>query len=214
MGKRKWRYRTYRNEQGERWAFIEENYSEFIRPINIWCISPKENLLYTFEPNEVYNKDSKWNETFIKQFMAELKSPVPSVKVLRYVYNGRIIFAEDGYTKKIPAAPKAPKRPGGWEKHLEKVEKEQIRKKEQKEGCVPAPYILFGRHDKDEKFEYANGDKEYYWNLTPDIEERQGIQVGDRVVVWTVGGFSEVTVTRIEESTGDILPTARVIKKL
>jgi len=75
------------------------------------------------------------------------------------------------------------------------------------EKCeVPAPYILFGKHD--------GLDKEYAWRLTPDKPKREGIVPGDRVLVWTRKGFKQVTVTRIEPADDKEQPTARVKKKL
>lgn len=215
-GRRIWRYCTFENEKGERWAFREiPNKSKF-HPINFWYIVDDTCLLFTFKQNKIYNRKTTWTEDMIRKLENDLKSPNPSVKVLRCAYNNQVLFIADDYamTGPLPNPPREPKRPDGWERHLEKqkrcIEKQERRltrlEIEEIKSKDAAPYILYGKHD--------NVDEEFVWNLTPDKPKRQGISIGDRVLVWTKRGFQEVTVTRIEEADGTVKPTARVKKKL
>lgn len=208
-GRRIWMYRTFMNEEGERWAFREiPNKSKF-RHMNFWHIVDGNCLLFTFKQNKIYNRKTIWTEDMIRKLENDLKSPNPSVKVLRCAYNNQILFVSDDYalTGPLPNVPREPKRPDEGEKHIEKQKKRPTRLEiEEIKNNEPAPYILYGKHD--------NVDEEFAWNLTPDKPKRQGISIGDRVLVWTKRGFSEVTVTRIEEADGTVKPTARVKKKL
>ena len=215
-GRRIWMYRTFKNENGERWALREIPNNAKFRHMNFWHIVDDTCLLFTFKQNKLYNRKTIWTEDMIRKLEDDLKSPNPSVKILRCAYNNQVLFVSDDYaiTGPLPNTPREPKKPDGLERHLEE-KKRHFEKQERRltrlaieeiKGNEPAPYILYGKHD--------NVDKEFAWNLTPDKPKRQGISIGDRVLVWTKRGFREVTVTRIEEADGTVKPTARVKKKL
>lgn len=80
------------------------------------------------------------------------------------------------------------------------------REMEEEKAKELAPFILYGKFDK--------SPEEYSWRLTPDKPKRQGIEPGDRVLVWTYHGWKQVTVTRIEPAEGKAQPAYRVKKKL
>lgn len=85
--------------------------------------------------------------------------------------------------------------------------KKQLRRKiEEEKAKEPAPFILYGKFDKIPE--------EHCWRLTPDKPKREGIEPGDRVLVWTSIGWKQVTVTRIEPAEGKAQPAYRVKKKL
>lgn len=165
------------------------------RTLNLWHVMGKDTVLYTFSQNEKYNHKTNWTEELCRKLEADLRSQKPSLNVLRFAVNGKCIFAADpSYESNVPNVP------------YEKTRAEH----EAEKNAVPAPYILYGKHD--------GLDVEFYWNLTPDKPKRQGIEPGDRVLVWTKKGFAAVTVTRIEKRDGrkksQPVPTARVKKKM
>ena len=211
----KWIRRTFPNGDGERFAVAPtRNRKKNGTVINFWHVTPSHTYLYTFMANKTYHKRRVWTEELYRELEADLRSPQPSVKVLRFAVDEKVIFSEDGH-EQAPKAPEAPKRPDGWEMHLQREERkkehDQERKKKRAEieaekSQEPAPYILYGTHSKD--------GKEYAWRLTPDKPKRQGIVPGDRVLVWTKKGFTQAWVTRIEEAGDQEQPAARVKKKL
>ena len=224
----KWSYRSYPNEKGERFAarqvWHKKETSENV--INFWHMTPAHTFLYTFKPTEKYNGSSEWSEKLCQDLLAELRSPKPSMTVVRYAMDGQQVFS-DMAGKVMPKPPEAPKpvpqpdpmakelREQRRKEHEERVQKAKDKKSNSKKRRQieaaktkePAPFILFGTHD-------TGGSKEYAWQLTPDKPKRQGIVPGDRVLVWTKYGFDTVTVTRIEPAEGKKQPAARVKKKL
>lgn len=220
-----WYYRTYPTETGERFAALQTWHtkanSENI--INFWHITPEHTYLFTIKPNKRFNRKAKWSEDLCRELLGELRSPKPDVFVVRYVVDDTVLFS-DLQGKCFPKPPKAPQIPPELKEDLTKEERKQRREAaalaaqerkakklnrpqiEEAKCQEPAPYILYGTHQK-------NG-KEYSWRLTPDKPKRQGIVPGDRVLVWTNKGFTQVWVTRIEEAGDREQPTARVKKKL
>lgn len=107
---KKWYYRTYLNEQGERFAVMQtwgfNGDTENI--INFWHITPQHTYLYTIKPNKVYNRKVQWSEDLCRQLLNEIKMPKPLTVVVRYVVDGQQIFS-DVKRAEVPKEPKAPK---------------------------------------------------------------------------------------------------------
>ncbi len=209
-----WYYRTYPTETGERFAALQKWHtkanSENI--INFWHITPEHTYLFTIKPNKRFNRKVKWSEELCRELLGELRSPKPDVFVVRYVVDDTVVFS-DINGKSFPKPLKAPQAPPvsqkAERKQMPKQEQKKLKKRtaiEKVKGQEPAPYILYGTHSKE--------GKEYAWKLTPDKPKRQGIVPGDRVLVWTKNGFTQVWVTRIEEAGDQEQPAARVKKKL
>lgn len=223
-----WNYRSFPNEAGERFAARQTWHTKANSEnvINFWHITPSHTFLYTFKPNKLYNRKVVWSEDLCQQLLKELRSPKPSVFVVRYAMDGQQVFS-DMEGKFIPKTPKAPTpqpqpdpkakelREQRRKEHEERLKEAQGRKAvsskrrkiEDAKTQDKAPFILYGKHN-------AGGSKEYAWQLTPDKPKRQGIVPGDRVLVWTKYGFKQITVTRIEPAEGKEQPKARVKKKL
>ena len=203
--------RIIHNPTGEEWYAVIQNkcYHKklkrvaYSRLINFWHITKGSTILYSFLPNEKYNRKTLCTKEICENLEKDLRSVNPSVRVLRFAVNGELIFSNGDHRGwSIPKVPDpfviineeerriSPKR-------LE-IEKEKTRE--------PAPYILYGKHNKK--------GKEYAWRLIPDKPKRQGILPGDKVIVWTRYGFTRITVTRIEKAEEQEQPTARVKKKL
>ncbi|MGN1026597.1 MAG: hypothetical protein ACI4P4_09350 [Faecousia sp.] len=171
--------------------------------INFWHITPEHTYLYTFIPNETYNRHAEWNEAFCKSLEKVLGMSNPIIPIIRYAVDGKVMFCTYNLGS-IPHPPSTPKKP--LEKQRERGSQMRRTEIESAKSRTPAPYILYAKH--------KDGGKEYAWQLTPDKPKRQDILPGDRVLVWTHNGFQKVTVTRIEPAVGREQPCCRVKKKL
>lgn len=207
----KWIRRTFPTGEGERFVVAPtRNRKKSGGYINFWHVTAEHTYLYTFRPNKIYNRRRVWTEDLFRALEADLRSPTPSVTVIRFAVDGQLIFSGDDTSKEVPKTPEAPKRPDGWEAHLQK---EEIRAwRSEMEGInldelkdTPAPYILYGNH--------AKGGKEYAWKLFPNQPPRQGIVPGDHVLVDTAKGVLPVLVTRVEYAADKEQPTRSVIAK-
>jgi len=212
---RKWVYLSNLNETEEYFALAQTwNKQKPGTSINFWHITPAHEWLFTFRPTSKYNKDTMWSDRICRELEEDMKSQNPSVEVIRFAVDGMYIFKEEDHQS--DAVPKPPAASKSFEKEStnktpeQKKEETKRRRRifiEDKMGKVPAPFILYGKHE--------NSEKEYSWKLTPDKPKRQGIVPGDTVMVWTRNGFTKATVTRIESLEADQpQPAARVKKKL
>lgn len=207
-----WIRRTYPNENGERFVVKQTKGQSEANPqtINFWHVKPGHTSLFTFVASEKYCKKTDWNEDMFRELLADLKSPKPSVAVVRVIVDGFQLF-NDLRGQTLPGTPPEPKPP---EKKPKKPKKpfRQIHSFEDRVAAEaeinqePAPFILYGCH--------IGRDKEYAWRLTPDKPKRKGIKPGDIVLAWTSHGWVYVEVTRIEPAEGKEQPTARVKRKL
>lgn len=200
-----WKYRSYPDERGVRFA-AKQHWNEHDPGvgINFWHITPKHTYLFTFRPDDRFNRYAAWDESFCEQLLNELRLPKPSLQLVRYAVDDKVVFYNCNLWR-IPQTPPAPKLPQYQKQNKEKTRASRARIEAEK-SKIPAPFILYGKHD-------GRG-KEYAWQLTPDKPKRQDIQPGDRVLVWTSYGFRSVIVTRVELSDGQLQPKYRVKKKL
>lgn len=202
----KWKYRSYPSEEGERFAASHTwRGKKAGRVINFWHIKDGHEMLYSFLPNKKYNSKATWSEDLCRDLVEDLRSSQPSIKVLRYAMDGKLVFAEEWYKgKDLPKTLPAPKYSPGWSEHLRKqAMKQRIPIEERK--TEPAPYFLFGKH--------RGYGKEYAWRLYPDVPERQGIEPGDLVFVQTGQGVKAVSAVRIEAAADREQPQCCVICK-
>ena len=211
MAKKKWAYRSPEDKTGEGFALSQTwNKQKPGNYINFWHITSMQVALYTFEPNAKYNTEVMWSKKLCRELEADLRSPAPSVRVIRFAVNGTIIFADENNMKdELPKPPEHSMRSPVSRMGMQSQDTAALmhrRRVEEAKGKEPAPYILYGTH--------GNYPKEYAWSLNPDKPKRQGIVPGDRVLAWTQKGFAEIAVTRIEEIGDREQPTARVKKKL
>lgn len=200
-----WKYRSYPDENGVRFAARQHwNDQDPGSGINFWHITPEHTYLFTFKPDERFNRFAEWNEALCELLLKELRLPKPSLQLVRYAVDGKAVFYNSNL-RSLPKTPPAPKKPQHKKRHAGKLRKFRATIEAEK-AKVPAPYILYGKHE-------GQG-KEYAWQLTPDKPKRQGIQPGDLVLVWTSYGFKTALTTRIEPSEGKPQPKARVKCKL
>lgn len=203
MAKRKTMYRSAKQSENGEWFALKQTTKG--AAINFWHITPEHTYLYTFKRNDEYNEKMAWTDDVCRELVREMRKSKPSVDVIRFAVDGVYYLNVDGAAS--DGVPKVPCKPDGANEDQEKAAQWKHRLEIEKKKCsVPAPYILYGKHD--------GMDKEYAWRLTPDKPKRKGIRPGDRVVVWTRKGFREATVTRIEEARDKVQPAARVKKKL
>lgn len=200
-----WKYRSYPDKHGVRFA-ARQHWSDRDpgSGINFWHITPEHTYLFTFKPDERFNRHAEWSETLCEQLLKELRHPKPSLQLVRYVIDGKAVFYNSNL-RCLPKTPPTPKKP----QHIRRCTGKSRNFRatiETEKAKMPAPYILYGKHE--------DGGKEYAWSLTPDKPKRQDIQPGDLVLVWTSYGFRSVVVTRVEPSDGQPQPKYRVKKKL
>lgn len=194
-------YWSPRAPKGE-WFAVRSTLSG--KALNFWHVTPEHTYLYTFKKNDVFNKTLVWTEDVCRNLLADLHTPNPGVEVIRYAVDENCIMTKYVGDDEVPILPK---RPSDWVIHQEKMLRREQRAATEKEICEKgSPFILYGRH--------GNAKKEYAWQLNPDKPKRQGIQPGDRVLVWTKCGWQQVTVTRIEEAGDQPQPASRVKKKI
>lgn len=209
MSRWSWIRGTESNEDGERFV-IGRSARSRSGWVNYWHLKDGHVYLFTFLPNQKYNKRKHWDRELYLKLEEDLRSAKPSVEVMRFAVDDKVIFYAKGSGFAVPAMPAPPRKSPDWERHLEKLAQrenaeslqgtqqwgepqmtfEQRAEREEKKGKEKAPYILHGKFSEDSK--------EFSWKLTPDKPKRQGIQPGDRVLVWTKKGFAKVTCTRIE----------------
>lgn len=206
-GRHRWIRRTLPNTNGERFVITHtRNDKKMGKAINFWHITDGFETLYTFVPSKTYNQNRVWDEELFQALLAELRSPKPSVKVLRFAVNGKLVFAEEeNQREQVPIAPPPPDYPIGWQIHLERV-KQKAKKYPKISADEPAPFILYGFHPR--------GNKEYAWKLHERVGNDQTISVGGVVLADTAQGPSPVFVTRIEPAEGKEQPTRRVIARV
>lgn len=177
------------------------------KSLNFWYKYRKQELFYSFLPHEKFSKTSVWTEDLCRDLMSELRKPKPCVEVTRFAANGAYFFkADPSMTDEVPKMPE-PKKQYKPRKPIS----EEYRKAEEAKGAEPAPFILYGKHEGD--------DKEYCWKLNPNKPKRQGIEPGDKVLAWTSHyGWQVVTCTKIEKvdrrKKKQPKPTCRVRRKL
>lgn len=211
----KWIKRTFPDENGERFVLTHTRGtgSKGVgHGLNFWHVTPDHTYLFTFFPNETYHKKMNWTEDLFRELEANLRSPAPSVKVVRFAVDDMIIFSEKPYGGQAPKAPEAPEAPEVWQKRTRKEKLTAAQKYlrrldiERAKNAEPAPFVLYAV--------FKAGGKEFAWNLTPDNPKRQGIEPGDEVLVWANDRFCKAIATRIEPADGSVIPTARVKRKL
>lgn len=197
-------YWSPRAPKGE-WFAVRSTLSG--KALNFWHVTPEHTYLYTFKKNDVFNKAMVWTEEICTNLLADLHTAKPSVTVIQFAVDGNCIMTQ---YKGADEFPKIPKRPSDWEVRREKMLRREQRAAAEQEICEKgSPFILYGKHDK-----YGKTEREYAWQLNPDKPKRQGIQPGDRVLVWTKRGWQQVTVTRIEKAGDRPQPVSRVKKKI
>lgn len=207
--KSRWIHRLEVPEKREVFVLAESwNKKKAGKCLNFWYTVRKQETFYSFIPNEKYHKDASWTEDLCRELVAELRKPKPGVEVTRFAVNGMYFFkADPSTTDEIPKIPVVATQKRYKPRKPVSEERRQI---EEAKAAEPAPYILYGKHD--------GIDKEYTWKLNPDKPKRQGIQPGDRVLVWTSHGWEAVTCTKIEKvdrrKKKQPKPTARVKRKI
>lgn len=176
--------------------------------VNYWHITKDgHEYLFSFFPNQRFNKHRPWSKELFLELEEDLRSANPSVKVLRFAVDGNVIFVENGFGMTLPTIPESPKKNSQGQIIPASVEEKKAlrrlldkKKRQEKFAAIEeemakakekAPYWLYGKFSED--------GKEFVWKLTPDEPERQGIQPGDWVLVWSKDTFAKVKCTRIEK---------------
>ena len=212
----KWVKCTAPKDDGERYLLTHtsRNSSSNVHGLNLWHITPQYTFFFTFYPNDKYHKKMKWTEDLFRELEANLRSPTPSVKVVRFAVNGMDVFSDNQHGP-VPEVPDVPAHLTSTsakynpDEKRAKLQDKKLRRRLMTERAInaePAPFVVYARFTPD--------GKEYAWNLTPDKPKRMGIEPGDKVLVWSAGRFCEAFVTRIEPADGSVKPTQRVKKKI
>lgn len=202
-----------------RWAYIrrfelEECAERFVLARNKNCrrgwvyywhfTEDGHEYVFGFYPNEKYNKRSKWSKELFLELEEDLRSAKPSVKVVIFAVNGNVFFSENGTGATLPAAPDRLKKNSEGQLVPQSIEEQKaIKRKLEHRKRMEAiaameemnkekpPYWLYGKFTED--------GKEFTWKLNPDVPERQGIQPGDWVLVWSRDKYVKAKCTRIEK---------------
>lgn len=177
-------YATPLDESGDWFAFAEDPNDREI--LNFWHTTPEYTYMYSFRQNDQCNCENIRSPQGCKKLLEDLQSPQPSVCVLRFAAEGKVLMGKE-LGECLPDKPKGPAKP-----------------RSKKNRRTRAPYILYGR---------AHG-REYVCRLIPDKPIRQDIQPGD--VVWiSARKFGlKIKVTRIEPAGPGRQPRYLVNKKV
>lgn len=197
------RYRSVPNEKGEWFAVAITNNEN----VNFWYIAPGYTRLYTFYGvRGKYDNRTFWHEELCREVLKDLMSRKPSVRVMRFVVNGMVVFDEsDSENAKNCRLPRDPV-PLTEEEAVGVKAREQAYLEDMKMFEGPAPYIVYGKHRR--------SSKEYAWKLFPNRASRRYIKPGDLALVMTEHGQVRMKVTRVEEAGDKEQPAQYLISKV